>query len=399
MKIFLIDDKKVRQRSDYKWTDDRFHKFKDLLVRIFTLDELEKSSKEIFTDDNIIIYHESFIDPTNLAKESAEKRKKLSSWSKSKGNLLVYFSGSKDFRKIEENVAHIPVSVLYTNLEIFLYKILENDLNLKYLLFGENINLEEDLREKQDSFLRKTINEKPQKIEGNNLFIHPHQHYVLSPIQDVTEQTLFPDVSDKIFTEKINKWLCSAKYNNIFVPLCFGNILSDFNGLRFAAHIRCTNTINQKSRIFIYGYVGLEYLIEDKYFNILKTKNINLIEFSKTTFAEVGNKIESPLKVEELATELSKLKLDIPVNYYDSHHIANEWGIYQMARNAGIKIDDIEGFEIEKMNSIYFKWLIAKNNLFEDLPEDQVKQQRDYIYKIPGFNIQGKIDLPKIKKR
>ena len=59
MKIFLIDDKKVRQRSDYKWTDDRFHKFKDLLVRIFTLDELEKSSKEIFTDDNIIIYHES----------------------------------------------------------------------------------------------------------------------------------------------------------------------------------------------------------------------------------------------------------------------------------------------------------------------------------------------------
>jgi hypothetical protein len=103
--------------------------------------------------------------------------------------------------------------------------------------------------------------------------------------------------------------------------------------------------------------------------------------------------------VEELATELSKFKLDIPVNYYDSHHIANEWGIYQMARNAGIKIDDIEGFEIEKMNSIYFKWLIAKNNLFEDLPEDQVKQQRDYIYKIPGFNVQGKIDLPKIKKR
>jgi hypothetical protein len=399
MKIFLIDDKKVRQQSDYKWTDERFHKFKDLIERIFTLDELEKSSKEIFTDDNIIIYHESFIDPTNLAKESAEKRKKLSSWSKSKGNLLVYFSGSKDFRKIEENVAHLPVSVLYTNLEIFLYKILENDLNLKYLLFGENINLEEDLREKQDSFLRKTINEKPQKIEGNNLFIHPHQHYVLSPIQDVTEQTLFSDVSDKIFTEKINKWLCSAKYNNIFVPLCFGNILSDFNGLRFAAHIRCTNTINQKSRIFIYGYVGLEYLIEDKYFNILKTKNINLIEFSKTTFAEVGNKMESPLIVEELATELSKLKLDVPVNYYDSHHIANEWGIFQMARNAGIKIDDIEGFEIEKMNSIYFKWLIAKNNLYEELPDEQDKQQREYIYKIPGFNVQGKIDLTKFKKR
>jgi hypothetical protein len=51
------------------------------------------------------------------------------------------------------------------------------------------------------------------------------------------------------------------------------------------------------------------------------------------------------------------------------------------------------------MNSIYFKWLIAKNNLFEDLPEDQAKQQREYIYKIPGFNVQGKIDLAKIKKR
>ena len=51
------------------------------------------------------------------------------------------------------------------------------------------------------------------------------------------------------------------------------------------------------------------------------------------------------------------------------------------------------------MNSIYFKWLIAKNNLYEELPDEQEKQQREYIYKIPGFNVQGKIDLTKFKKR
>ena len=70
-----------------------------------------------------------------------------------------------------------------------------------------------------------------------------------------------------------------------------------------------------------------------------------------------------------------------------------------MARNAGLNIEDIEGFDHDKLNSIYFKWLIAKNNLYEELPEDQIKQLKEYSIKLPGLNVKGKIDLLKIPKR
>jgi hypothetical protein len=38
-----------------------------------------------------------------------------------------------------------------------------------------------------------------------------------------------------------------------FYHYALGNVLSDYNGLRLAAHIRCTSSLNQLSRIFVYG--------------------------------------------------------------------------------------------------------------------------------------------------
>jgi hypothetical protein len=143
--------------------------------------------------------------------------------------------------------------------------------------------------------------------------------------------------------------------------------------------------------------VGADYLIHNEYFNILKTKNTSLISFSKKAIGESALIPQEHFSKEELSGELAKLKLDVPQNYYDNHAIANEWGIYQMARNANINIKDIDGFDIEKLNSLYFKWLIAKNNLNEPIPEEQQKQQREYLVKIEGPKIIGKIELPKAK--
>lgn len=401
MKLYLIDDKRKRQSSDYHWSSERFEQFKEFIQCIYTLEELEEKNNEIFSEDNIIIYHESFLDQTTKAKEAQEKRNKLTNWSKSKKNLLIYFSGSMNSRELNDNIAFIPVSTLYANLEIFINKITQNEVNLEYLLFGENINIEKDLIKKQELALNATFKENPYHINGTNLFINPSKYFISSPILDIEEKTIFSDVSDQKLSQKINEWLNNVKYDNLFIPLCFGNSLSDFNGLRLAAHIRCTVTFNQLSRIFIYGFVGIDFLLQNEYFNILKTKNICLIPFSKKAFMEYSNFTYKPLTISELPADISKLQLNIPKNYDDSHSIANEFGIYQLAYNAGIDINEITDFDKHKLDSLYFKWLVAKNGLYEELPREV--QQENKIFRneirLKGPTIVGKIDLTKIPQK
>jgi CheY-like chemotaxis protein len=62
-------------------------------------------------------------------------------------------------------------------------------------------------------------------------------------------------------------------------------------------------------------------------------------------------------KPEELSKEIKKLKLDPPLNYADSHSIANEWAIYRWALS--IKANDTYIEKVtQKVNSqIYFKYL------------------------------------------
>ncbi|MFT3681240.1 MAG: hypothetical protein QM791_13270 [Ferruginibacter sp.] len=395
--IYLIDDKKIRQERDYNWTDDRFERFKSLIKPIYTLDEVQEKATDIFQAGNIILYHESFLDTTHIANEASDRRSRLDSFSKNRSSYLVLFSGSKNTRNLEGNVANLPVSVLYRNLESFIQKVGVGDINLKFLLFGENPLITEELDNKIDTALLSTINEQAPKVGNANFLIEPAERNINDPLIGCELQTIFSD-TDQEFTEKINEWLNEKVYDNIFIPLCFGNTLSDYNGLRLASHIRCSTTKNQTTRIFIYGVVGADYLLHHDYFNILKTKNTSLISFSKKAIGEAALKPQEHFSKEKLPGELAKLKLDVPQNYYDNHAVANEWGIYQMARNANIDIKDIVGFDIEKINSLYFKWLITKNNLNEPIPEEQKKQQREYLVKIEGPKILGKIELPKTKR-
>ena len=375
MMVYLIDDKKSRQESDYLWTNERFGQFKNIIRCIYTLQELENESKEVFSNDNIILYHESFIDQTNKLKESIDKRNKLYAWSENKGNIMVYFSGSKNAREVNDNIAYIPVSTVYANLEIFLRKISINDTNLDYLIFGENINIEKELNSKQDVSLNETFKEEPSKLQGSILFLRPSRKYISAPFSQFDEKILFTDVSDEKLTEKINEWLNDVTYNYIFLPLCFGNILSDYNGLRLATHIRCTSSLNQLSRIYIYGFVGIEYLIQNEYFNILKSKNIFLILFSKNAFRKTEYILPIPYTIEELPEQIAKLKLDLPKNYDDSHSIANEWAIYRWSLAINTNDNDIEQIIKKVNNQLYFKYLsliYPKENI-KPIPEKELK--------------------------
>lgn len=360
--IYLIDDKKDRQIKDFGWGDDKFTQYASFIKPLYSIEEIVQIGEHLYKDKNVILYHESFLDFTNDREKALEQRKKLQNIASTNSNFsITFFSGSQGSRSLDKNVANVPVSTLYKNLEIFVKQHIQGSIELKYLLYGEKPEIEEELYMKL-SQAQKDIETVPAEIKVKNLFIRPNSSFIQNAIDGAIEGKLFNDVSDEKLSEKVSEWLSETEYDNIFLPLCFGPTLSDYNGLRLATHIRCTSTKNQLKRILIYGFVGLDYLVDHEYFNILKTKNVELIPYSKKAFELVGNKYVEPLQSDELSKEIQKLKLDPPLNYADSHAIANEWAIYQWSKTIGCdQTDELTKVFQNVQANLYFKYLRTIN--------------------------------------
>jgi hypothetical protein len=402
--IYLIDDNQKRQQ-DSGWGDDKFEKHKEFIHPIYRLSEVTDDLRnELFKkENNVILFHESFFEnfENKQVKDVNDIRNKLEKLSNTTSNrYYVIFSGSNSERKHNENntSASIPVHILYNNLEVFIQQYQHsNQYNLKYLLFGTNPDIEPFLLKELDKSNRLLIEDSLNLTNEVNDYFFFRSKLDINPISE-NHTTIFNKDSEFGFHKIINDRLSKIEYKGIFVPLCFGNSLSDFNGLRLAIEIRCTNTINQCTPIFIYSFVGMEYLLQNEYFSILKTKGVELVEYSKKGFQYVVNRKSTPLKLHELPKEINKLELHPPQKYLDNHSIANVWGVYQMARNANIAIEEVAGFEKEKLKSLYFKWLIVKNRLDEPISDIQQQIQRQYAEILPGIKVLGKIDLLKFKK-
>lgn len=360
--IYLIDDKKDRQYKDFGWSEKKFAQHTNLIKPLYTIEEIAQIGENLYKDKNIILYHESFLDFTKNSKKAIEQRNKLQNIAETNKDLAIaFFSGSQGSRSLNGNIAHLPVSILYQNLEILINQHKQDSIELKCLLFGRKPEIEEELYLKL-SQAQKDIEPVPAEIKGKNLFVRPNSSFIQSAINGAIEEKLFNDVSDNKLSAKVNDWLFETEYDNIFLPLCFGPTLSDYNGLRLATHIRCTQTKNQFKRIFIYGFVGLENLVDHEYFNILKTKNVELVSYSKKAFEVAANKNFEPLQPEELLKEIQKLKLDPPLNYTDSHSIANEWAIHQWAKTIGCdETDELEKVFQNVQANLYFKYLRTIN--------------------------------------
>ena len=339
--IYLIDDNQKRQQ-DSGWSNDKFEEYKDFIQPIYRLSEITDDLRnELFkNENNVILFHESFFEnfENKQANDVNDIRNKLEESSNTNSTrYYLIFSGSNSERKLNENntSASIPVHILYNNLEIFLKKFQNsNEYNLKYLLYGSNPDIEPFLLEELNKSNRLFIEDSLNLTNEINDYFFFRSKLDVNPISE-NNTTIFNKDSQFGLHEKIEENLSNTKYKGIFVPLCFGSSLSDFNGLRLAAEIRCTNCINQFIPIFIYSFVGLNYLLEHEYFNILKTKNIQLVPYSKKAFGNAANKYFDSFKPEELSKEMIKLRLDPPLNYTDSHSIANEWAIHQWAKTIG----------------------------------------------------------------
>lgn len=359
--IYIIDEQ-INRQKEYSWTEEHFAKY-DTIVK--TIHKEEEFSENILTDKkNIILLHESF--PSDKVKKEIYQR------NKEKAISIGVFSGSKNERRKSENRIDLPADVFYKNLSVFLDKVKEGDLNIEYLLYGAFPDRERQLLSELEKRNNEEDNLAPIASNHRNLLCLTSEEYIDNPFEDTSEVTLYEDEEKGDFSDSrlhtiVSEELNGDKYDNIFIPLCFGNSLSDYNGLRLAAHIRCTKTLNQLSNIYIYGFVGYKDLLEHPCFNILKTKNVFLIDYSKKAIQEADKNTISPLKEEELTKEIQKLALTAPK---DNHTIANEWAIYRWVTTIGTGVRD-EGIDIINRNiqqNLYFKYLqtiypITKNEL------------------------------------
>jgi hypothetical protein len=391
--IYLFDDKILRQQNDYNWPKEKFDLFSNHIKTIYKFKDC--NIEEIFKEDNVILYHESFVDSTSDYYDAVNIRNEFEIKARENNAYLVFFSGSMSNRQMDYRVASLPVSVLYKNLEIFIKKSIEEDLDIKYLLFGLNYDLEEKLSNNLDTALISANREIEFKNNSKIIFFRPDDRYLTTPFEGGKEIVLFDDLSGADISQIINENLNKDVFDGIFVPVSYGPVLSDFSGLQLAAHIRCSRSKNQFSRIFIYSYADIADIVNADYYNILHTKNIFLVDFSKKAFAKALSSPHYSFDESDLRLEMKKLKLDRPDHYYDDHSVANEWGLFQMIRNANVNISQLDGFDISKFDSLYFKWLMTINGLYDPLPEEQIESQKRYAPIITGPKILGKIELPK----
>ena len=332
--IYLIDEQVFRQETS-GWNNEKFTKYQDI---ISTHKDSEKLSIENIKKEKIVFLHESFPNEglkNQLYEHNAQNR----------DFGLVVFSGSKNERRRNTtgNRVDLPVSVFYQNLEIFLQEIKKgNKPNVNYLLYGRNLEEEKIII---DEIVKRNNEEDADTIvaKKENIIFLTLENDIEKPFSNMESETLYSNTEgfsdSSLHRDVVLSFLNDKVFDNLYIPLCFGNTLSDLNGLRLAAHIRCTPTPNQLKNIFIYGVVPYEKLIQNPYFDILKTKNVFYIDYSKKTLQEAEKRETELFSESELATEIAKIKLNAPK---DNHSIANEWAIYRWAKTIESSDNDIE---------------------------------------------------------
>lgn len=183
---------------------------------------------------------------------------------------------------------------------------------------------------------------------------------------------------------QIDKWMddyvrnhLSESFTNIFIPLSFGQTLTDFLGLRLSLHIRTTHSSpNRSANIYIYSALTIEEIPKDTaLLQVLLTQGTTLIDYSLEEFLRCSKKANRVLSDDLLTKTLNGLQIELPENYNDNHSIANIWGIFRLLRTAGIDPNTMESIrnQHDKLTGLHFKWLLAKQQYtWQALPTEEI---------------------------
>ena len=374
--IYLFDEKIDRQH-DYGWSAEKFAQLEneDILKSFSSYDFLYDEDL-LRGKCDIILRHESFFSgaPTEKKQNALAIENRMNEACERGVLMQVIFAGSKSSRKIDEGEAFMPVSVFYQNLDFFVEKYRNGGWSLEDIVYGRNAELERSILDSLEE-----VNTQMVKDEGDFLWGKEEFPRVLIA-QSVGDNRLDPPsffntqkcqlctlrydikeddpISDAFLHAFVIEEMCEKEYDKIYIPLCFGPTLSDYNGLRLALHIRTTVGVNQFTSLYIYSPVKFQYLIDNEYFDILKTLNVFLIDYScKGLFDALS--IQEKLSEESIRHSLTLVNLQPPKNYIDNHSIANEWAIYRWSQILGKNIHNEEISKItEKIDyNLYYKYL------------------------------------------
>lgn len=363
--IYLIDDNLSRQK-EAGWNETKFNEYSEIICVINNIDKLFIHKEAINKSATHIFIHESFKDLSALNNKSFinDFVKEINNKAINKEIFVVFFSGGKVERSIVDNIINIPADIFYDNLNVFLSKYSEKIIEIKHIVYGENIQIEEHIIELLKSKNNNIDDTLTIENSSKNLIFKSFEFEIEDPFEDTSSEIIYEEedgYSDSLLSKLCIETLNTNEYENIFLPLCFGTSLSDFNGLRLATHIRCTFTKNQLKPIFIYSVVGLKDIFNNSYINILKTKNVFLIDYSKISIKNALDIEVNNFTIEELPKEIKKLNLQVPTNYEDNHSIANEWAIYRWAQVIGAYDDGINKITHLQKSNLYFKYLKTIN--------------------------------------
>ncbi len=183
----------------------------------------------------------------------------------------------------------------------------------------------------------------------------------------------FPWKADElvdVVMDRFVKTQLTEAYTNIFIPLSLGKTLTDFLGLRLALHIRTTlGNANQLANIIIYGTFTLAELPKDNEFlSVLLTRGVILTDYSIDGIRHYLAIKKRILSEDQIGQALQSVHLRVPENYFDSHSIANVWGLFRLLDAAGIDFNIVESIrqQWDKLSGIYFKWLLAQKKQREE---------------------------------
>lgn len=359
--IYLIDDKKSRQ-TDYEWSDSKLEEYSDVMTSISDFEKLSVCMDKIQQADSIVMYHESFI---NVVGGDAH-RNNISQWlkdiEKEQGIKIAYFSGSKSHRSINSvgSICNLPPDVLYTNLECFLQNYRRGETDFKYLLFGQNPELEDNLRKAIIEANETNMEQNPQASDKKLLFFLATEEALYPPFNNVTIEDSFDfSCDDSSLCGVIEDKMGSDKFDGVFVPLCFGETLSDFLGLRLAMLIRLSETQNKLTPIVIYGEVTYSDLLHNDCFDILKMPGVYYVGYGYKDIMSVSLSLHD-ISDEEYENGIRNMRLSIPTNIGDNHSVSNQWAIYRWTEMFNWNDRALEILDKSFLDSLYFKYLYAR---------------------------------------
>lgn len=382
MMVYIIDDKRSRQQ-DYGWDDVRFSQYSDIIIPIWNMESLAMHRGEMLLNNNVILFHESFLSTDDEERNSVINSLKIDIAEHASSLYVAYFSGSKNGRFVEERICMLPPDVLYANLITFIDKLQEGNIDFKYLAFGENYQLEEAIRNKLEGVNESNVGAEKVSVDKRILFAVTSEDEIDPPFDiDVNREWDFfdEDVSDSELDSIVINWLSHTQYDSLYIPLYLGNVYSDYMGLRLAMHIRMTETINKHIPIFIYGVSTYEEVCLNECFEVFKFPNVFLIGADNESLI---HSLSIKASKSDSVKEINRILLNIPSNIGDSHSVANRWAMYRwcdMLKWPG-DIPQITDSGLE--NSLYFKYLVVRFG-----EHDKFSKKNKYDARIEG--IEGK---------